>query len=197
MLCVGVALAAWISFSGCDSGAPAPNATPGGPGATTGPEGPPTTPGAGQQTSRSGAATTASGESGDSGEFAAAKKIFQANCARCHTIGEQMAGGPGGSPGGPGAGFPGPGGPQPGGPGPGGPPPGGRGPGAPFGPRGMMPRGPDLGKAGANPEHTVEWLMAFIKNPKAGKPQSRMPPFEGKLSEDDLKAIAEYLASFK
>jgi mono/diheme cytochrome c family protein len=61
----------------------------------------------------------------------------------------------------------------------------------------MMPRGPDLGKVGANPDHTVEWLIAFIKNPKASKPQSRMPGFEGKLSDDDIKTVAEYLASLK
>ncbi len=167
-------------------------------------------PGATPQMPPSGTAPAAD-DADDTGEFAAAKKIFRANCARCHSIGgRQIAGGPGGPPFGPGPGGPppggpgpaggpppggeNPGGPPPGGPGAGGPPPGGPGPG---GFRGMMPRGPDLGKVGANPDHTVEWLVAFIKNPKASKPQSRMPEFGTKLSDDDLKALAEYLASLK
>src|SRR5262249_19058794 len=110
--------------------------------------------------------------------------------------------GPPGSPGGPPSNGPGAGGPPPGGPGAGGPPPGGPGPGGfgpggPGGPRGMMGRGPDLGKVGANPDHTVEWLVTFIKAPTAIKERSRMPKFEGKLSDEDLTALAEYLATLK
>ena len=106
-----------------------------------------------------------------------------------------MAGGPpgGGGPGGPGPG--GPGGPPPGGPGaqggpPGGPPggPGGRGPGG-------FSRPPDLGKVGADPEHTVEWLVAFIRDPKSKKPDARMPPYAEKIKDEDLQALAEFLAS--
>jgi mono/diheme cytochrome c family protein len=110
----------------------------------------------------------------ESGPFAAGKKVFAANnCARCHTIGG--AGGPAG--GGPMAG-------------------GARGPGGPGGKMGQN-RGPDLGKVGRDPAHTVDWLMAHIRNPKAHKSQSRMPPFEGKIHENDLRALAEYLASLK
>ena len=61
----------------------------------------------------------------------------------------------------------------------------------------MMPRGPDLAKTGANPEHTVEWFIKFVQDPTSVKPQSRMPKFEGKISDDDLKGLAEYLASLK
>jgi cbb3-type cytochrome oxidase cytochrome c subunit len=61
----------------------------------------------------------------------------------------------------------------------------------------MMPRGPNLSKTGANPEHTAEWFVKFIKDPKSIKPQSRMPPFEGKLSDDDLGTLAEYLVGLK
>jgi cytochrome c1 len=43
----------------------------------------------------------------------------------------------------------------------------------------------------------VEWFIKFIKDPKAVKPQSRMPSFAAKLSDDDLKAVAEYLATLK
>jgi cbb3-type cytochrome oxidase cytochrome c subunit len=61
----------------------------------------------------------------------------------------------------------------------------------------MMARGPDLGKVGQNPEHTVEWHMGYIRNPKAYKQNSRMPRFEGKIKDEDLRALAEYLASMK
>jgi cytochrome c2 len=122
----------------------------------------------------------------DSGPFAAGKKVFVAHgCFRCHSIG-----GIGGSPtmGGPPPGR-GPNGP----PMAGGPPPG------PGGPGGMMGRnkGPDLAKVGEDPAHTVDWLMEHIRNPKAHKPKSRMPSFEGKIKDDDLRALAEYLASLK
>jgi len=76
---------------------------------------------------------------------------------------------------------------------------GARASGAPGGPPGGMMggRGPDLGKAGRDSEHTVAWLAEFIKNPRSKKPEARMPPQEGRLSDGDLKAIAEYLASLK
>jgi hypothetical protein len=39
--------------------------------------------------------------------------------------------------------------------------------------------------------------MAYIRNPKAQKPNSRMPSFEGRISEDELRAVAVYLANLK
>ena len=39
--------------------------------------------------------------------------------------------------------------------------------------------------------------MQHIRDPKSHTPDSRMPPFEGKIEEDDLRALAEYLASLK
>jgi cytochrome c2 len=91
--------------------------------------------------------------------------------------GPPMVGGPPGGPGGP---------------------PGLGGPGGPPGPGGMMPgRGPDLGKVGQNPDHTVEWLMKYVRNPKSVKPESRMPSFEARIKDDDLRALGEYLASLK
>jgi hypothetical protein len=196
VLLFGAGLATWFTLSGCDTGAPAPSAAPstappatpggslgmpgGGPGAVPG-GGPPVT------------AESLPGPE----EFAPAKTTFITHCSRCHSIGRQMAGGPGGPPSGPGGS--GTGGPPPDGSAPGGPPggPGGPGPGGPGGFRGMMPRGPDLGKVGANPDHTVEWLVKFIKSPKSVKPQSRMPDFETKINDDDLTALAEYLATLK
>jgi cbb3-type cytochrome oxidase cytochrome c subunit len=71
--------------------------------------------------------------------------------------------------------------------------------GAPAGKGGMMGRSqaPDLGKVGKDPEHTVEWLMAYVRNPKSEKPDAKMPPFEGKVNDGDLRSLAEYLASLK
>jgi mono/diheme cytochrome c family protein len=135
----------------------------------------------------------ASDADAESGPFAAGKKVFaDQNCARCHS-----GGGAGGTPmgGPPGAGGPpGRGGPMAGGPPPDGPPPGAGGP--PPG-RGGGGRGPDLAHVGRDPNHTVEWLMGYVRNPRATKPDSRMPSFESKISEDDLRALAEYLASLK
>jgi cytochrome c1 len=54
-----------------------------------------------------------------------------------------------------------------------------------------------LSHVGADPKDTIEWLTAFIKDPKAAKPQSRMPGFAGKFSEADLESLAEFLASLK
>ena len=61
----------------------------------------------------------------------------------------------------------------------------------------MMGRGPDLGKVGQDSAHTVDWLKAYIRNPKSQKPESRMPGFEGKIKDEDLQSLAEYLASLK
>lgn len=56
-------------------------------------------------------------------------------------------------------------------------------------------KAPNLSNAGK--EHDSAWLAAHIKNPKTHKPSSTMPSFEGKISDADLKALSEYLASLK
>ena len=56
---------------------------------------------------------------------------------------------------------------------------------------------PDLGKVGQEPAHTVEWFMAYVRNPKSQKPDAKMPSFEGKVNEEDLHSLAEYLAGLK
>jgi mono/diheme cytochrome c family protein len=58
-------------------------------------------------------------------------------------------------------------------------------------------RGPDLTRVGADPSHTVEWLSEHIRNPKAHNPDSRMPGYAGRIPEQDLRALAEYLAGLK
>jgi cbb3-type cytochrome oxidase cytochrome c subunit len=58
-------------------------------------------------------------------------------------------------------------------------------------------KGPDLAKVGADSTHTVEWLTEHVRNPKAHKPDSRMPSFGDKINPEDLRSLAEYLASLK
>jgi mono/diheme cytochrome c family protein len=123
-------------------------------------------------------------------QLALGQQVFKANrCTRCHRLEE---GGPGGPRfGGP----PGPGGPGPGGPG--GLGPGGLGPGG-LGPGGRGPGGPSLAHVGSKPGRTAEWIAEHVRNPKAHNPRSRMPAFgEEKISEGDLAALGEYLASLK
>lgn len=58
-------------------------------------------------------------------------------------------------------------------------------------------RGPELTHVGRNPEHTVDWLAAHVRNPKSHNPRSRMPSFQGRISDKDIYALATYLASLK
>jgi mono/diheme cytochrome c family protein len=64
------------------------------------------------------------------------------------------------------------------------------------GPMGARGRKVDLGKVGADPSHTVEWISEHLRDPKAHRPDSRMPGF-GKIQPQDLRDLAEYLASLK
>lgn len=54
--------------------------------------------------------------------------------------------------------------------------------------------GPDLTRVGARRD--VTWLKRFVKDPNAVKPGSEMPPY-GDLPEEELNALARYLASLK
>jgi mono/diheme cytochrome c family protein len=58
-------------------------------------------------------------------------------------------------------------------------------------------KAPDLSRVGADAEHTPEWLVEHIKNPKAHNPRSSMPAFAGKIDDKDLLALGAYLASLK
>jgi mono/diheme cytochrome c family protein len=58
-------------------------------------------------------------------------------------------------------------------------------------------KGPDLTHVGADPQHTPQWLEEHVKNPRSQNPSSRMPAFEGRISENDLQALGAYLASLK
>jgi cbb3-type cytochrome oxidase cytochrome c subunit len=66
------------------------------------------------------------------------------------------------------------------------------------GAKGGKQMGPDLSKVGSDPDHTTEWLAAKIRDPHVTKPQSRMPKHdEGKINENDMNALVEYLSSMK
>jgi cbb3-type cytochrome oxidase cytochrome c subunit len=60
-----------------------------------------------------------------------------------------------------------------------------------------MTRGPDLTTIGKDPKHTVDWFIKLIRNPKSVRANARMPSFEGRLSQADLRSLAEFLASLK
>lgn len=57
--------------------------------------------------------------------------------------------------------------------------------------------GPDLSHVGADPAHTPQWLADHVRNPKSHNPSSRMPAFQGQVSEPNLNALGAYLASLK
>lgn len=102
---------------------------------------------------------------------AAGKRVYNANgCMKCHSMGGGQAG------------FPMPPMPPMGGP-----------PNMPP----MPNQGPDLAKVASKPERNVDWFIAFLNNPSKDNPEARMPPFEGKIQADDLRALAEFLASLK
>jgi mono/diheme cytochrome c family protein len=95
--------------------------------------------------------------------------------------------------GGPPMGGPGRGGPPMGGPPMGGPPMGR----PPFGGPGMGNKGPDLAKVASKAGRNVDWFIAFVNNPRKENPAGRMPPFENKIKPENMRALAEFLASLK
>jgi mono/diheme cytochrome c family protein len=106
----------------------------------------------------------------ETGPHAAGKKVYNAQaCARCHSMGKAAPGDP--VKGGPAMGGPGKGGPK--------------------------AKGPDLAKAGAKEGRTVDWFVAYVSNPKKDNPDAKMPAFENKIKADDMRALAEFLASLK
>jgi mono/diheme cytochrome c family protein len=63
--------------------------------------------------------------------------------------------------------------------------------------KGGRRRGPDLSHVGSDAEHSVDWLAQHVRDPKAHKPDSRMPSFENKLTPEQIKSVAEFLAGMK
>lgn len=54
---------------------------------------------------------------------------------------------------------------------------------------------PDLSHVGGEKDAIA--IAEYVKNPKSKNPGSRMPAFEGKISDADMKTLSEYLASQK
>ena len=70
--------------------------------------------------------------------------------------------------------------------------------GQPGGPGIGGSRGPNLAKIGAEPGHTAEYLAAYIRDPKSAKPGAKlMPAFGDKLTDVQIKELAEWLAAKK
>jgi cytochrome c oxidase subunit 2 len=57
--------------------------------------------------------------------------------------------------------------------------------------------GPDLAHVAADPTHTKEWLAEFVRDPKAHNPSTKMPVFQGKINDQEMKDLVDYLASLK
>src|SRR5262249_21771984 len=57
--------------------------------------------------------------------------------------------------------------------------------------------GPELGAAAADPMRDAAWFMDFIRNVDSKLHDSKMPSYDGKIGEQDLRALAEYLATLK
>jgi cytochrome c551 len=69
--------------------------------------------------------------------------------------------------------------------------------GQPGGPSRGGSTGPSLEKIGQ--EHNAEWLADFIRDPRSKRPDAHkiMPVFGGKLSEEQIKELAAWLAAKK
>jgi cbb3-type cytochrome oxidase cytochrome c subunit len=61
----------------------------------------------------------------------------------------------------------------------------------------MMGKGPDLAKVASKPERTVEWFIAFVSNPQKERPEAKMPAFGDKIKSEDMRKLAEFLATLK
>jgi mono/diheme cytochrome c family protein len=58
--------------------------------------------------------------------------------------------------------------------------------------------GPDLSRIGSAKGMTPEWLSSYIRNPKSVRPDARvMPAFEDKMTEEEIRSLAEWLSKKK
>jgi cytochrome c553 len=70
--------------------------------------------------------------------------------------------------------------------------------GQPGGPDIGGSRGPNLAKIGAVPGHTAEYFAEYIRDPKSKKPDAKMmPAFGDRLTNDEIRTLAEYLTTMK
>jgi mono/diheme cytochrome c family protein len=71
--------------------------------------------------------------------------------------------------------------------------------GQPGGPPGVgSSKGPNLSKITTRPGRDAEYIAKFIRDPKSVNPDARlMPAFQGEISEEDIRKLAEYVAAQK
>ncbi|GMR04442.1 MAG: hypothetical protein BMS9Abin23_0340 [Thermodesulfobacteriota bacterium] len=55
--------------------------------------------------------------------------------------------------------------------------------------------GPDL--IGVDERLNPDWIFAFLADPRAFRPVSRMPVYKGLMSEKDLRALSSYVAGLR
>ena len=59
-------------------------------------------------------------------------------------------------------------------------------------------KGPNLSKIGAAPGRDADYFARFIRDPRSVKPNAKlMPAFGDKLTEDEIRELAAYLAGMK
>jgi cbb3-type cytochrome oxidase cytochrome c subunit len=56
-------------------------------------------------------------------------------------------------------------------------------------------KGPDLTTVGVN--HSRDWILQHVRDPKVHQPRSRMPSFDDKISQADMNSLADFLAHQK
>jgi len=70
--------------------------------------------------------------------------------------------------------------------------------GEPGGPNLGGSKGPDLSHIGSATGMTVDWFTEYISNPQSKRPMVRiMPAFGDKMTPEQIRAIAEWLAAKK
>jgi mono/diheme cytochrome c family protein len=67
--------------------------------------------------------------------------------------------------------------------------------GEPGGPGVGSSKGPNLSHIGS--ERSATWLADYIRDPKSKRRDARMPGFADTLKEEEIRALAEYLAAMK
>lgn len=70
--------------------------------------------------------------------------------------------------------------------------------GEPGGPTRGGSKGPDLTHIGSATGMTADWLSAYIKDPKSQRPDAKlMPAFGDKMTDAEIRSLAEWLAAKK
>jgi mono/diheme cytochrome c family protein len=57
--------------------------------------------------------------------------------------------------------------------------------------------GPNLTHIGSEPSRNAEQIASYIRDPKNQRSNARMPKFEGVMKDEEIRTLAEFLASRK